>query len=57
VAALDYVDVFLPSHDLAAIDSLVGIVRALPERRPAGRAPARPGIRARPDARSPQSLA
>ncbi len=58
VAALDYVDVFLPSHDLAAIDSLVDIVRALPERRPAGRATgARPDARVRPGARSPQSLA
>lgn len=37
VTALDYVDVFLPGHDLAAIDSLVAILRALPEHRPTRR--------------------
>ena len=36
LAALPFVDVFLPGHDLAAVVSLAAVLEAIPERRPAG---------------------
>jgi uncharacterized protein with von Willebrand factor type A (vWA) domain len=38
VAALPFVDVFLPGHDLAAVASLAAVLEEIPERRRVGRA-------------------